>query len=50
MEQSIDISLLFGGETQLPAEPSFFPLWNPMGIMMTFLQADRALATDPRNR
>ena len=45
MEQSIDISLLFGGETQLPAEPSFPPLWNPMGILMTFLQVGRPKET-----
>ena len=29
LEQSIDISLLFGGETQLPAEPCFFPCGTP---------------------
>ena len=50
LEQSIDISLLLGGETQRSAEPSFFPLWNPMRILMTFLQAGRVLAAHPRNR
>ena len=32
-----------------PLNHRFFPC-GTMGIMMTFLQADRALATDPRNR
>ena len=50
LEQSIGISRLFGGETQIPAEHSFPPLWNPMGIRTSFLQAGRALAADPRNR
>ena len=42
---SLSIQFVF-----LPEVPRDLVIWNPMGIMITYLQADRALVTDQRNR
>ena len=42
---SLSIQFVF-----LPEVPRDLVIWNPMGIMITYLQADRALVTDQRDR
>ena len=45
--QRWSLSLKFVFLQEVPPELVVF---NPMGIMITYLQADRALVTDERNR
>ena len=42
---SVSIKFVF-----LQEVPPALVVFNPMGIMITYLQADRALVTDERNR
>ena len=42
---SLSIKFVF-----LPEVPRGLVIWNPMGIMITYLQADRALVTGQKNQ